>query len=262
MNTAALESPVRAAGGRIKLALQIAASLIVMSLGAVAMLAAALLTGFRCRRYYSETMAAALGHMLLRIYGVRFVVHRSGPWPQGQVVYISNHTSTIDMFVLVALGLPNARYFLSGYLRKLLPLGLIGYLIGIFWTVPQERPEDRRRIFRRAAHALARSGESVYLSPEGERITTGHIGHFNKGAFHLATVLRAPIVPLFIHVPREIDPGKGLAAKSGTVHVHVADAIDTSAWREDEVEANRDRLRTYYERWHARLGAGPIEVRS
>lgn len=255
MNTATIEMPWRELRHRLRLAAQVVASLVVMTAGACAMLVVATLTGFRLRRFYSERMAAALGRILLAIFGVRFVVHRPGTWPSGQVVYISNHTSTIDMFVLIALGLPNTRFFLSGFLRKMIPLGIIGYLIGIFWTVPQERTDDRRRIFQRASRVLARSGESVYLSPEGERVTTGRIGHFNKGAFHLATALRAPIVPLFIRIPREIDPGKGLGARPGTVHVHVGPAIDTSAWRVDDVESNRDRMRACYEQWQADLNA-------
>ena len=245
-----LAAPLRA---RLGLALRVAAGLVVMSTGALVMLCVALLTGFRLRRFYSERIAGPIGKALLRIFGVRFVVHAAEPFPQHQVVYVSNHTSTIDMFVLIALGLPNARCFLSGFLRKLLPLGLIGYLIGIFWTVPQDFPERRRQIFVRAARVLERSGESVYLSPEGERVTTGRIGHFNKGAFHLATALRAPIVPLFIAIPRSIDPGKGLDARAGTVHVHVARPIDTRGWREDDVERNRDAVRRYYERWHEEL---------
>lgn len=253
MSTAAIDAPGRIAFSRLRLALQIAASLVVMTLGALAMFIVAVVTGFRLRRFYSETMAAALGRALLAIFGVRYVVHDHPGWPSGQVVYVSNHTSTIDMFVLVALALPNARFFLSGYLRKLLPMGIIGYLIGIFWTVPQDRPEDRRRIFRRAARVLARTGESVYLSPEGERITDGRIGHFNKGAFHLAISLRVPIVPLFIRIPREIDPGKGLGAKPGTVHVHVGAPIDTSSWSEAEVDALRDRMHAHFVRWHAEL---------
>ena len=96
--------------------------------------------------------------------------------------------------------------------------------------------------------------------PEGERITTGRIGHFNKGAFHLATALRAPIVPLFIRIPREIDPGRGLAALPGTVHVYVRPGIDTTAWREEEVGLNRDRMRAFYECWQAELET-PAEAR-
>ena len=234
-------------------AVRVGAGLVVMSMGALLMLCAAMLSGFRLRRFYSERLAGPLGKILLGIFGVRFIVHSLGPFPKGQVVYISNHTSTIDMFVLIAMSLPNARFFLSGFLRKLLPLGLIGYLIGIFWTVPQAYPERRRAIFARAARVLAATGESVYLSPEGERITGGRIGHFNKGAFHLATALRAPIVPMFIAIPRGIDPGKGLDARPGTVHVHIGASIDTSTWRVEDVEANRDDVRRFYERWHAEL---------
>ncbi len=253
MSTAAIEAPGRTTSSRLRLGLQVAASLCVMTMGAFAMLIVALLTGFRLRRFYSETIAAGLGRTLLAIFGVRYVVHKHAGWPSGQVVYVSNHTSTIDMFVLIALALPNTRFFLSGFLRKLVPMGIIGYLIGIFWTVPQDRPEARRRIFKRAACVLARTGESVYLSPEGERVTTGCIGHFNKGAFHLATSLRVPIVPLFIRIPSEIDPGVGLGAKPGTVHVHVGEPIDTSSWREEDVEINRDRVHAQYVHWHAVL---------
>jgi 1-acyl-sn-glycerol-3-phosphate acyltransferase len=222
------------------------------------MLCVALATAFQLRSFYSERIAGPIGRILLWIFGVRFVVHgRVAPLTR-QVVYVSNHTSTIDMFVLIALGLPNTRFFLSGYLRKLLPLGLIGYLIGIFWTVPQEYPERRRTIFARAARVLKASGESVYLSPEGERITTGRIGHFNKGAFHLATDLAAPIVPMFLWIPPAMDPGKGLDARPGTVQVHFGEPIDTSAWRVEELERNRDAMRAYFERWHAELMAAEV----
>jgi 1-acyl-sn-glycerol-3-phosphate acyltransferase len=255
MTAATIKQPDQLRAARIGLAIRAAASMAVMSIGAVVMLCVALLTGLRLRRVYSERIAGPMGKLLLRIFGVRFVVHADKPFPERQVVYISNHTSTIDMFVLIALGLPNARFFLSGFLRKLLPLGLIGYLIGIFWTVPQDYPQRRRAIFIRAARVLARTGESVYLSPEGERVTSGRIGHFNKGAFHLATALRAPIVPLYIAIPRGIDPGKGIDARPGTVHVHVGAPIDTSTWRVEDVERNRDATRRYYERWHEALAA-------
>lgn len=153
--------------------LRIIATLILLTLCALLMLPVAMLTLFRLRRFYSERLAKPFGCMVLRLWGIRLRIHSPRSFPDGQVIYISNHTSTIDLFALIALGLPNTRFFLSGYLRKLLPLGLIGYLIGIFWTVLQDKPEQRRKIFQRAADVLRRSGESVYLSPEGERVTTG-----------------------------------------------------------------------------------------
>ena len=233
------------------MALRAVASGLLITFASLPMLAVGTLTLFRVRRLYAA-MARALSRGVLGIYGVRVRVH-GAPFPRRQVVYISNHTSTLDLFVLVALGLPNTRFFLSGFLRKFVPLGIIAWLMGTFFTVPQGFPEQRRRIFRRAGEELRRTGESVYLSPEGGRITTGEVGHFNKGAFHLATVLRVPIVPMYFRIPREIDPGLGYGAKPGVVDVHVLPAIDTSGWAETEVVENKERVRALFVRTHQEL---------
>ncbi len=216
---------------------------------ALALVPVACLTLFRARRRYAR-VATLAARAVLRVWRLRLLVHRNEPFPVEQTVYVSNHSSTIDLFVLVALGLPNTRFFLAGFLRRIVPLGFIAHLMGTFFTVPQDRPAERVRIFRQADRALRRTGESVYLSPEGARIATGEIGHFNKGAFHLATSLRAPIVPLYIEIPPEIDPGRGYDARPGTVHVHVKQTIDTSSWRLDELASNTDAVRREFVQWH------------
>jgi 1-acyl-sn-glycerol-3-phosphate acyltransferase len=104
-----------------KFGLRMAAGLMLLTAGALVMLLAAALTLFQARRFYSEWIATPLGKAMLAVWGVRYVEHDRARIPRGQVIYVSNHTSTIDMFVLIALGLPNTRFFLSGYLRKLIP---------------------------------------------------------------------------------------------------------------------------------------------
>jgi 1-acyl-sn-glycerol-3-phosphate acyltransferase len=225
-------------------------TLALMTFGATVLLVVAVVTLFRLPRLYREVIVATLGDLTLALWKVRVVMHQDRPFPETQTIYISNHTSTIDMFVLISLRLPNARFFLSGFLRKLLPLGLIGYLTGIFWTVPQSFPEKRVAIFKRAARTLRRTHESVYLSPEGERVTTGEMGHFNKGAFHLATDLKVPIVPFFIGISGDMDPGMGLHPGAGTVHVHVKPAIDTSQWKLEDLIANKERIRKMFLEWN------------
>ena len=233
--------------------LRVAASVLLMTFCALLMLVLAIGTLFMLRRRYSEWLLTPCGRWMLRIWGLRMVVHRHAPYPTVQTVFVMNHTSTIDMFAVVALGLPNTRFFLSGFLRKFPPLAVIGYLTGIFWTVDQAYPERRVRIFQRACRILTRTGESICLSPEGERITGGEIGPFNKGAFHLAAALHAPMQPLFIHIPSEINPGKGWHARPGTIHVHVGEPIDTSAWRGEDAAVIKEQVRDYYVRWKAEL---------
>ena len=122
--------------------------------------------------------------------------------------------------------------------------------------MPQEFPERRREIFRRADRILRRTGDSVYLSPEGQCVTTGEIGSFNKGAFHLATSLKAPIVPIYIHIPPKVQEWRGYSAQPGTVDVYFLPAIDTSSWRLENLETNRDQVRALYIRVHDAMRSG------
>jgi 1-acyl-sn-glycerol-3-phosphate acyltransferase len=223
-----------------------------ISAASVVMLLVGALTLFRARGLY-RAMARLVSRAILRMYGIRLRVHRALPLPGTQVVFVSNHTSSLDLFVLVALGLPRCRFFLSGFLKKLLPLGAISWLLGTFFTVPQDRPHERTRIFQRAERVLRRTGESVYLSPEGARVTTGAIGPFNKGAFHLATNLRAPIVPFYIRIPPEVDPRLGFDARPGTVDVHFLPAIHTRDWTLADLQQNTAHVRSVLAAAHQEL---------
>jgi len=237
---------------RIRVIALAATSGILMSVAAALMLPLGAITLFRARRLYAR-IATILCRAILWLYGVRIRLHNERGFPRTQTVYISNHSSSLDLFLLVALGLPNCRFFLSGFLRKLVPLGIISWMMGTFFTVPQAFPDERRRIFSRAGHTLKRTGESVYLSPEGGRITDGTIGHFNKGAFHLATVLRAPIVPMYFRIPPGIDPGLGLDARPGTVDIHVLPPIHTAEWSEADIVENKERVREVFVRAHQEM---------
>jgi putative phosphoserine phosphatase/1-acylglycerol-3-phosphate O-acyltransferase len=227
-------------------------TVVIMTIVSLLLIPVALVAFFRARRV-SAWVATRVARLLLRLWGIRVVLHQDQPFPTRQTVFVSNHTSTLDLFVLVALGLPNTRFFLSGFLRKHVPLGIIATLMGTFFTVLQDRPEERVRIFQRADRILRRTGESVYLSPEGERVVSGDIGPFNRGAFHLATSLGAPIVPLYFAIPAEVDPGLGYDARPGDVDVYVKPAIDTSRWRVEDVNANKARVRQLFVAWHGAM---------
>jgi 1-acyl-sn-glycerol-3-phosphate acyltransferase len=231
-----------------------AASMLLLCFGALLMLLFGVLTGFQTRRICSEVLARVMARIALRFFGVRIIEHRDFPFPSRQTIYISNHTSALDMFVLISLGFPNCRYFLSGFLRKILPMWIIGWMIGIFWTAPQTQGKKRTKIFQNADQLLRRTGESVFLTPEGQITWV-----FNKGAFHLATSLKAKILPIYILIPNEVDPGPwtngdGLDVRAGDVHVHYRPEIDTSSWSIEDIALHRDQVRSMYLEWAKELG--------
>ncbi len=214
-----------------------------LTLGSFAMLVVRTLTLGRGRRFCAEIIGKAVGRAALRIAGVRMVVHQEFPFPKTQTIYVANHTTTLDLFILIAMALPNTRFFLKRKYLVFAPLSLMAALTGTFFTPPQSMPEERTRLFQAAEKKLRRTRQSAFLSPEGTRVTSGEIGPFNKGAFHLATNLKAPIVPLFIEIPREINPGKGIGALPGTIHVHVKERISTSDWKVEDLQANKEMVR-------------------
>jgi 1-acyl-sn-glycerol-3-phosphate acyltransferase len=235
---------------RCRVVVALILSAIVFTCGSVVMFVVAVVTLFQARRFYAEVMARGLARIALWLFGVRIVEHRHEPFPAHQTVYISNHTSALDMFVIIALGLPNCRYFLSGFLRKFLPLWLVGWLIGIFWTALQRYPERRTKIFQNADRVLRQTGDSVFLTPEGQ-----FTGIFNKGAFHLATSLGAQILPMLIQIPNDVDPGPwmngdGLEIRPGEVHVHYQPLIETKDWKVEDVDQHRNEVREFYANWN------------
>jgi 1-acyl-sn-glycerol-3-phosphate acyltransferase len=234
-----------------------------MLAGSLFLLVVATLTLFLARRFYSEVIVRGLGRTVLRFWSINYTTYYSEPLADRQTIYIANHTSTLDVMLLMALALPRARFFLSGSLRRLLVPAIIGYIIRIYWTVPQRFPEQRRKIFQRADRILRRTGDSVFLSPEGKCVTTGEIGPFNKGSFHLATSLKARIVPIYIHIPLKMQGWRGYHAHPGHVGVYFLPAIDTSLWRLEDVEANRDRVHGLYVRVHDAIradGRVPVDL--
>jgi 1-acyl-sn-glycerol-3-phosphate acyltransferase len=238
-------------------------TVVVLLAGSLLLLVVAIPTLFQARRFYSEVVCRWIGLVVLRIWSIDHTTYYSEPLPDRQTIYIANHTSLLDGMLLMALKLPRTRFFLSGSQRKFGVVAIIGYIIRVFWTVPQEFPERRRQIFRRADCILRRTGDSVFLSPEGMRVTTGEIGSFNKGSFHLATSLKATIVPIYFHIPAKVNPWKSYRPHPGNVGIYFLPAIDTSSWRLEDLEANRDRVRRLYLRVHDAMrtdGRMPVDL--
>lgn len=193
-----------------------------------------------------------MSRLLLKLIGIK-VEYPEQHFPSRQVIYTLNHSSTMDNFLVTAMGLSDTRYFLSWKSTfKVIPLTITSLLQGTFYTPSQQDRPARVRCFQNVERVLMATGFSTILSPEGQRVCTGEIGPFNKGAFHLATNLKVPIVPVYFYIPHHINPWATFYVKPGEVTIELLPMIDTSNWTLDKLDEQRELIRNLYVDHHDR----------
>lgn len=191
--------------------------------------------------------------IILWLWGITYTVHYQDAQPNKQKIILINHTSKIDTVLLPAICFDNARYFMSKRTYKYIPITIINFFIGTFLIDQQHSPEKRTECFKRAESTLRRTGESVILSPEGTIIVSGKIEKFNKGAFHLATNMKVPIVPVYIYIPGEVNPGHAYCTSGGHADVYVLPEIDASKWVLDDLIKNKEMVRDVFVEFHNKM---------
>jgi 1-acyl-sn-glycerol-3-phosphate acyltransferase len=211
------------------------------------------ITLFRLRNMCCRYIVRPCSRILLRLFGITYAVHSQDRLSDKQKIYLFNHTSRIDVALLPAICFDRTRYFMSKRTYKFLPVTIINIFIGTFLIDQQHKPQKRIACFKRAEAILRKTGESVILSPEGTTITTGRISKFNKGAFHLATNMKVPIVPVYFYIPPEIDPGAGYRTLGGHTDVYVLPEVDTSNWTLDDLDKNRQMVRNVFVDYHNKM---------
>jgi 1-acyl-sn-glycerol-3-phosphate acyltransferase len=183
---------------------------------------------------------------LMKIHGYEFELPNINKFSKHQVLYTLNHNSYLDIFLLTAIGLPNTRFILSEVTLKFIPMILSAKAIGTFY-IPQKKHEKRRlRFFIKTTSFLKRTTYSIIASPEGVSKYIRGINPFNKGIFHMAMKAKIPIVPLYIHIPEDINTYKGEYSKSGKIQLEILKEIDNSEWTLETIWEHIAKVRRVY----------------
>lgn len=178
----------------------------------------------------------AWSRAILRAAGVRVVVHHpermSGAEPR---IFASNHVSWFDVFTLASL-LPRYKFVGKAELFRIPIFGQAAHAAGM---ISIERT-NRKAAFQSYDRAVAsiRSGASVVVYPEGTRGDDYALRPFKKGPFVLAAAAQVPVVPTVLHGTIRVQPRGGWRIRSGTVHVHFLEPIETRGMTYED----RDRL--------------------
>ncbi len=116
---------------------------------------------------------------------------------QKPYLIICNHESLLDAFICPAY-IP--MFFTTLELADHFKWPLWGWLIRKWGHIPLSRGNLNASLgsLNKAAKIL-QSGTSILIFPEGSRTTDGRMQSFKKGAFHLAHLAKADILPMSIN---------------------------------------------------------------
>ena len=162
---------------------------------------------------------------MLRVLGVRLASEgRRQLTPRRGYVYIFNHASFLDHFVLAS-QVPSFLIGVEKIESRRIPL--YGFLTRWWGNIAIDRrnPEQAIRTIANAQGILA-AGVSICVAPEGTRSRDGRVGAFKRGGFQIAADMKAPLVPVSIIGMNDVNPDGHLLLRSGLVRLVFHPPID------------------------------------
>jgi putative phosphoserine phosphatase/1-acylglycerol-3-phosphate O-acyltransferase len=208
----------------------------------------------RNRRQGANVMSSIGPNLVLALAGVEVrVVGEENVWSHRPAVFLFNHQSNFDIFVL---GHLLQRDF-SGVAKKEAArdpfFAPMGYLTDVAY-VDRGNTTQAKEALAPAVDRL-RKGISIAVAPEGTRSATPTVGPFKKGAFHMAMQADVPVVPIVIRNAGELMGRSAKVMKPGVIDVAVLEPIPTRAWKAEDLDAHVAEVRQRYvdtlENWPA-----------
>jgi 1-acyl-sn-glycerol-3-phosphate acyltransferase len=195
-----------------------------------------------------EKIAPAVAIPVLKVAGINFKVKKHTDPIPAPAVYIINHSSTLDILTILALGLPRVRFVAKWQLQYNPIFFILGRLTGQVF-IRREKSDKAVETLKKNVDRIRINNLSVMLAPEGSRKHAGIIGPFKKGPFRMAMDLQYPIVPIYFEGNRELSTEDFLITKSGTCTAHIHPPIDTSGWELENIDDHINDVRNLYLQW-------------
>ena len=174
-------------------------------------------------------------------------IHVSGEehlWSHRPAVFIFNHQSALDTLILCKL----LRRDMVGIAKKEIKDNpIIGPLFNMAGTIFLDRFDRNKAIaaLRPAVEAL-RQGLSIAIAPEGTRSVTPKLGHFKKGAFHIAMQAKVPIVPIVLRNTLDALPKNALVVRPTALEAVVLPPIETHRWQAKNLDSQIRKIEKMY----------------
>jgi 1-acyl-sn-glycerol-3-phosphate acyltransferase len=198
-----------------------------------------LVTGFVRSARRAVALQRAASRIMLAALGCRFAVRGASPPAAGARVLVANHTSYLDIPLMLA-ALECDFAFVTKH--ELLEWPIIARITrkGAHIPVDRERVESRGAVVARIVKTL-RAGRSVLLFPEGTFSFDDRLRPFHAGAFKSAVAAGVPVVPVALEGVAGVWSQHARFPRSGRVEIWVGEPLDVPASEDEDarVEALR-----------------------
>ncbi len=175
------------------------------------------------RLYFWLTRFYSLG--ILKICGCKLIITGSEHVkPVTPVVYVSNHTGMFDIPAM-QYGVPDDMAMI--FKKELARIPFFGWqlALGPYIVIDRKNPEKAMKSIDEAKRLLKERRISILLFAEGTRSKDGSVQPFKRGAFHLASKVQHPIIPVSIHGADAILQSKPFRILPGTIRVHFGEPV-------------------------------------
>jgi len=157
-------------------------------------------------------------------------------------LYMFNHVSLFDQFMVAA--------FIGHYVTVVGAMeqfrwpiwGTVGKKYG---AIPIVRKQIKKAMNAlNAAEEAIKKGVSIMIAPEGTRTTTGKMGEFKKGPFHLAYNTEATIIPIALIGAFDAKKKSDWRLRPGIIIARFGEPILSNHYAGLNVEEIRDLVRS------------------
>lgn len=156
---------------------------------------------------------------------------------EGPFIFVSNHISQFDITAL-QYTIPLKSGFV--FKKELARIPLFGWqlLLGPHIVIDRSNAESALKSIHKARYKMKTKGVSMILFPEGTRSKDGELQKFKRGAFHLASQVSYPIIPVTIKDSDKLLPKGSLKINKGTIKITFSEPVLTTKveTRSDELE--------------------------
>jgi 1-acyl-sn-glycerol-3-phosphate acyltransferase len=182
--------------------------------------------------------------------------HRDRVSEQTPAILLSNHSSTLDMWIGMWVCPMGGCGLAKREIRFVPGVGQL-YLLSGHPMIDRSNRERAISTMNDVATFITANRLSLWLWPEGTRSRDGQLQPFKKGFVHAALATKLPIIPVVVHNAARVWPRGKLRFNPGPVDVEVLQSISTEGWSVENIDAQVDEVRSVFVE---RLAAGPPQV--